>query len=79
MQQTTSVDDIFRCIFFLAALRIKYSVVSLQFCLWKPGVILQTELNKANDEILARREIKKEQEKAEEMKVIEYMKQKAVS
>ena len=41
--------------------------------------ILQTELNKANDEILARREIKKEQEKAEEMKVIEYMKQKAVS
>ena len=40
---------------------------------------MQTELNKANDEILARREIKKEQEKAEEMKVIEYMKQKAVS
>ena len=42
-------------------------------------VYFQTELNKANDEILARREIKKEQEKAEEMKVIEYMKQKAVS
>lgn len=38
---------------------------------------LRNELNKANDEILARREIKKEQEKAEELKVIEYMKQKA--
>ena len=39
----------------------------------------QNELNKANEEILARREIKKQQEKAEEQKVIEYMKQKAVS
>jgi len=36
-------------------------------------------LNQANEEILARREIKKQQEQAEEHKVIEYMKQKAVS
>jgi hypothetical protein len=41
--------------------------------------LFQHDLNKANDEILARREIKKQQEKAEELKVIEYMKQKAVS
>lgn len=40
---------------------------------------LQHDLNKANEEILARRQIKKQQEKAEELKVIEYMKQKAVS
>ncbi|XP_060572410.1 cilia- and flagella-associated protein 45-like isoform X2 [Ruditapes philippinarum] len=39
--------------------------------------VLRHDLNKANDEILARREIKKQQEKAEELKVIEYMKQKA--
>ncbi|XP_052804822.1 cilia- and flagella-associated protein 45-like isoform X2 [Mya arenaria] len=38
---------------------------------------LRTDLNLANEEILARREIKKQQEKAEEHKVIEYMKQKA--
>lgn len=39
--------------------------------------VLRHDLNKANEEILARREIKKQQEKAEELKVIEYMKQKA--
>lgn len=36
-------------------------------------------MNKANEDLLRRREIKKEQEVAEEQKVVEYMKKKAVS
>lgn len=39
----------------------------------------QEDLNKANEDLLRRREIKKEQEVAEEHKVVEYMKKKAVS
>lgn len=39
----------------------------------------QEDLNKANEDLLRRREIKKEQEVAEEQKVVEYMKKKAVS
>ena len=31
LQQTTSADDIFRCIFFLGALRVKYIPCSQQF------------------------------------------------
>ena len=31
LQQTTSADDIFRCIFFLGALRVKYTVWQLKF------------------------------------------------
>ena len=30
LQQTTSADDIFRCIFFLGALRVKYKKVKTQ-------------------------------------------------
>ena len=40
---------------------------------------LQEELNKANADILKRKELKVLQEKAEEMKVIEFQKAKAVS
>ena len=40
---------------------------------------LREELNKANADILKRKELKKLQEKAEEMKVLEFQKQKAVS
>ena len=29
LQQTTSADDIFRCIFFLGALRVKYQITTL--------------------------------------------------
>lgn len=39
----------------------------------------QEDLNKANEDLLRRREIKKEQEVAEEQKVVDYMKKKAVS
>ena len=33
LQQTTSADDIFRCIFFLCTLRVKYTVLALVLCL----------------------------------------------
>ena len=39
----------------------------------------QEELNKANDAIMKRREVVKEQEMLAEMKVLEFQKQKAVS
>ena len=32
LQQTTSADDIFRCIFFLGTLRVKISIVKMQGC-----------------------------------------------
>ncbi|XP_046342077.1 cilia- and flagella-associated protein 45-like isoform X2 [Haliotis rufescens] len=38
---------------------------------------LREELNKANDDIIRRRDVKKLQEQAEEMKVLEYQRQKA--
>ncbi|XP_046553089.1 cilia- and flagella-associated protein 45-like isoform X2 [Haliotis rubra] len=38
---------------------------------------LREELNKANDEIIRRRDVKKLQEQAEELKVLEYQRQKA--
>lgn len=36
-------------------------------------------MNKANEDQIKRKVVKQEQERAEELKVIEYMKQKAVS
>lgn len=41
--------------------------------------VLQEELNQANAEMLRRKDLKTKQEKMEELKVVEYMKQKAVS
>ena len=32
LQQTTSADNIFRCIFFLDALRVNYKLTSSRFC-----------------------------------------------
>ena len=32
LQQTTSADDIFRCIFFLGALRVRYAVYNICAC-----------------------------------------------
>lgn len=40
-------------------------------------ISLREDLNKANEDLLRRREIKKEQEVAEEQKVVDYMKKKA--
>jgi hypothetical protein len=50
------------------------NVINLYF-----AFLYQEDLNKANEDLLRRREIKKEQEVAEEQKVVEYMKKKAVS
>ena len=37
LQQTTSADDIFRCIFFLGALRVNYTWLKLSTCQQVPG------------------------------------------
>ena len=40
LQQTTSADDNFRCIFFLGALRVKYNLSLLTQCIWQLLVLI---------------------------------------
>ena len=49
--------------------------LELNICIF---FLQQEDLNKANEDQIQRKIVKQEQEKVEEQKVIEYMKQKAV-
>ena len=51
LQQTTSADDIFRCIFFLGALRVNYALLSRGLCINYDLIELLKAVNPKVDKI----------------------------